>query len=101
MRLELAHLKPTGLRGRSRGSERQLKDVLANPTCYARLCRACHVEMDAGQLEDVRERLIRKREADLKHIRRLCTILQFARRDLPLALIPDPTGANILFRRIC
>lgn len=45
--LELAHLEPTGLRGRSRGSSEVLKDVLANPSSYARLCLPCHRGLDA------------------------------------------------------
>lgn len=47
--LEWAHLEPTGLRGRSRGSSETLKDILANPDSYARLCVPCHRGFDAGE----------------------------------------------------
>jgi len=48
--LEFAHIKPTQLRGRSRGYTETLKDVLENIECYARLCRECHVALDRGEV---------------------------------------------------
>lgn len=45
--LEFAHLRPTGLDGRSRGWERRHADVKAHPFDYCLLCRDCHREFDA------------------------------------------------------
>lgn len=46
---ELAHVKPTGVRGRGRGFCRRMRDVLANPRAYVRLCKRCHRGFDAGK----------------------------------------------------
>lgn len=45
-RLELAHIKPTGLSGPGRGLTARYLDVLAHQDCYALLCRTCHLRMD-------------------------------------------------------
>ncbi len=43
---QFAHLKPTQITGRGRGSWERLHDVMANPTSYALLCYHCHREFD-------------------------------------------------------
>jgi len=50
LEMEFAHLKPTGLRGRQRGSVEALRDVLQNRESYARLCWECHRGIDSGKL---------------------------------------------------
>lgn len=45
-RLEFAHLRPTGLAGRSRGWERRVADVRNHPFDYALLCPPCHRHFD-------------------------------------------------------
>ena len=53
-RLEFAHIKPTGLNGRSRGFERRYLDVLRHPDCYMPACKKCHILIDEpleGQVE--------------------------------------------------
>ncbi len=50
VRLDLAHVGRTKLRGRGRGSKERLRDALANPESYALLCRRCHMDRDyAGE----------------------------------------------------
>lgn len=46
---ELAHVKPTGVRGRGRGFGQRLRDVLKNPECFVRMCVPCHRGFDAGK----------------------------------------------------
>ena len=46
---QFAHLKPTGLDGRSRGSWHRLHDVMANPTFYIIFCFGCHLDYDSGR----------------------------------------------------
>lgn len=45
-RLELAHVKPTPLRGRGRGFNDRVLDVLRHPDAYVLLCRRHHLEFD-------------------------------------------------------
>lgn len=45
-RLEFAHVKPTALNGRGRGSRERYYDVLKHPDCYTLLCRKHHNLMD-------------------------------------------------------
>lgn len=44
--LEFAHLKPTGLNGRNRGSKAVYLDVIRHPECYVLLCHECHALLD-------------------------------------------------------
>lgn len=44
--LEFAHIKPTKLSGKGRGSYRRLKDIRDNPLCYELLCYSCHRQLD-------------------------------------------------------
>lgn len=44
--LEFAHTKPTECRGRGRGKERRLLDVLKHRHCYILLCMSCHDVFD-------------------------------------------------------
>jgi hypothetical protein len=45
--LDFAHVKPTGVTGRSRGSAHRYHDIKANPECYQLLCRyPCHKDFD-------------------------------------------------------
>jgi hypothetical protein len=41
-----AHVKPTGLKGPSRGLDRRYRDVLKNPDCYRPMCKGCHRVFD-------------------------------------------------------
>jgi hypothetical protein len=41
-------VRPTELRGRSRGSRARLYDIRRHPECYLLLCRLCHRQLDAG-----------------------------------------------------
>jgi hypothetical protein len=45
-RLEFAHLRPTGLRGRGRGRAERYHDILRNPDAYSLRCWWCHLELD-------------------------------------------------------
>ena len=44
--LQFAHVFPTGLHGKGRGSWKRLRDVLKFPFCYTLLCYKCHVVYD-------------------------------------------------------
>lgn len=44
--LEFAHVRPTYLSGRGRGSYARYADVRDNPSAYTLLCRACHYTLD-------------------------------------------------------
>lgn len=44
--LEYAHLTPNHIRGRGRGAQSRLRDIVNNPTNYVRLCRPCHLVFD-------------------------------------------------------
>jgi hypothetical protein len=44
--LEWAHIKPTSVNGKGRGSFRRLRDVRKHPGCYLLVCAQCHAEMD-------------------------------------------------------
>lgn len=44
--LEFAHVKPTGLNGRGRGTPQRVHDIKRNPTHYRLLCRRCHMALD-------------------------------------------------------
>lgn len=41
-KLEFAHIKPTKLKGMSRGSKQRVLDVLKYPGSYWLLCKPCH-----------------------------------------------------------
>ena len=45
-RLEFAHVKETGLKGRGRGRAERYRDIKANPECYILACRSCHLRAD-------------------------------------------------------
>lgn len=47
-RLEFAHVQPTKLKGRGRGTYHRLRDVERNHEAYRLLCRPCHVDLDYG-----------------------------------------------------
>jgi len=47
-RLEFAHVAPTRIRGRGRGTYHRLRDVLRNPEAYRLFCRPCHMDLDYG-----------------------------------------------------
>lgn len=47
--LQFAHLRPTGVVGRGRGSSVRARDIRRNPSAYALLCRECHRAFDAGE----------------------------------------------------
>lgn len=49
--LQWAHREPTGLKGEGRGWYRRLRDVRDYPEKYLLLCRACHLDFDAGRVE--------------------------------------------------
>ena len=44
--LEFAHVKPTELKGRSRGRKERYYDIIKNPTCYRLICKGHHTMMD-------------------------------------------------------
>ena len=48
VRLEFAHVAPTKLNGRGRGTYHRLRDVEKNPEAYRLLCRPCHMDLDYG-----------------------------------------------------
>lgn len=50
--LEFAHLRPTGLMGKGRGSYERYLDVKLNPTSYTVLCRYCHMEFDKIEIKE-------------------------------------------------
>ncbi len=52
-RLEFAHVTPTELNGRSRGSFSRVKDVINNPDSYLLLCWECHKMFDDGNDEGI------------------------------------------------
>lgn len=54
-KLEMAHVKPTGLCGEGRGYERRYLDALKHPTSYVLLCRPCHVAFDNPMPADVED----------------------------------------------
>jgi hypothetical protein len=47
--LEWAHIKDTGLSGRSRGSAKRYLDVQRNPDSYMLYCHDCHRDFDANR----------------------------------------------------
>jgi len=47
--LEFAHLRPTGVSGRSRGSWETLADVRRHLRDYVLLCDDCHKNFDKGR----------------------------------------------------
>lgn len=53
--LQFAHLKPTGLRGRSRGKRSRLLDVLRNPDSYALFCKFHHELFNGRQPAEVKQ----------------------------------------------
>lgn len=50
---EFAHVFPTGVSGRSRGSLERYRDVIANPESYLLACQGCHYELDNGERGDL------------------------------------------------
>jgi hypothetical protein len=46
VRLQLAHVKPTGLRGAGRGLDRRMLDAIKNKDCYRLECSGCHYQRD-------------------------------------------------------
>lgn len=52
--VEFAHLKPTKLNGRGRGSHHRRLDVLHNLDKYTRLCKRCHVMFDNGKRAQIK-----------------------------------------------
>lgn len=46
-KLEFAHIKPTKLSGRGRGSKERMRDIRDNPTCYRLLCSYHHTIFDS------------------------------------------------------
>lgn len=46
--LQFAHLRPTGIRGRSRGGYARMLDLRRHASAYALLCRTCHLAFDRG-----------------------------------------------------
>lgn len=47
VKLEWAHLRPTGLRGEGRGSNHRALDIKRHPERYVLLCVPCHRGLDA------------------------------------------------------
>jgi len=47
--LEFAHLKPTEIKGRSRGRKERYYDIKNNKTSYILLCHGCHKKLDEGK----------------------------------------------------
>lgn len=47
--LEMAHVKPTKLKGAGRGSCRRALDWLKHPKCYVMICEGCHDGFDKGE----------------------------------------------------
>lgn len=50
--LEFAHVRHTGLSGRSRGRKERYYDIKNNRACYMLLCRSCHREHDRSVKKD-------------------------------------------------
>ena len=48
-RMELAHVAPTGVAGRSRGKMTRALDVLRHPESYVLACWRCNRSMDRGR----------------------------------------------------
>lgn len=46
--LEFAHVKPTSVNGKGRGSFLRYADVRRHPDCYRLLCNVCHNALDLG-----------------------------------------------------
>lgn len=44
--LHAAHIKSTGLNGKSRGLDRRFRDVIKHPDCYKPMCKQCHQVFD-------------------------------------------------------
>jgi hypothetical protein len=53
--LEFAHVRPTGLNGRSRGSTSRYYDVRRNKDCYRLMCHHCHRLFDDGWLQFIED----------------------------------------------
>ena len=49
--LQFAHVKPTKLKGSSRGYFNRLRDVFENRECYRLMCETHHRQFDAGELK--------------------------------------------------
>jgi len=52
-KIELAHLKPTGLNGPSRGLTKRYLDVIKHPESYQPMCKDCHTAFDKRKAEEV------------------------------------------------
>jgi len=48
LRLEWAHVKPTGLKGQGRGFNSRVRDIINYPESYKLLCKVCHYNLDNG-----------------------------------------------------
>jgi hypothetical protein len=48
VRLELAHKRPTGVKGEGRGLTRRMLDAIRNRDAYILECRPCHYVRDHG-----------------------------------------------------
>lgn len=46
VRLQFAHVEPTGVNGDGRGSVARIQDVLRHPQSYRLLCVDCHAVVD-------------------------------------------------------
>ena len=49
--LEFAHIEPTELSGKGRGSRDRLLDIKRNLQCYTLLCTAHHRLFDSGEIK--------------------------------------------------
>lgn len=48
-KLEFAHLRETGLKGRSRGGRDRYYDIRRNPDAYELMCQRCHRAFDLAR----------------------------------------------------
>ena len=51
---QFAHLKPTDLYGRGRGSWQRLVDIMKHPSFYGLFCLTCHIKYDNEQKEKIK-----------------------------------------------
>lgn len=58
--LEFAHLKPTGLRGKSRGKNYRVLDIRKHPDHYQLLCMDCHDALDGRRRRRRQSEFIRR-----------------------------------------
>lgn len=55
-KVQLAHVKPTELKGAGRGLTARMLDALKNPDAYCLLCVKCHRKLDWAKSEVENER---------------------------------------------